>query len=104
MVSELSRPKLIFRIADCFKPEMYAQFAQEYKNFKTWHFEAVMNFIDERMSNLQFKDRHLYDLSTIIGEEKIRGHKVSVKNNKRTSSINSFKFTSLKPPVRQQRE
>jgi len=70
MASELSRPKLVFRIVDCFNPLLYAQFAQENRDLKRWRFEMVLWFLDEQISNLQFKERHAYDISAIIGEER----------------------------------
>ena len=73
MVNELSRPKLVFRIVDCFNSALYAQFAQENKDFKTWQFGIVLKFIDEQISNLQFKEKHCYDPSTIMDEERTHG-------------------------------
>ena len=70
MLSELSRPKLVFRIVDCFNSLLYAQFAQQHKDFKLWSFEKVLAFLDEQISNLQFKERHAFDISAIIGDEK----------------------------------
>ena len=62
MSNELSRPKLIFRIVDCFSPALYAQFAHEYKDWTAWRFETVLMFLDDVIANLQFKDRHTYDI------------------------------------------
>ena len=65
MSNELSRPKLIFRIVDCFSPALYAQFAHEYKDWTAWRFETVLMFLDDVIANLQFKDRHTYDISPL---------------------------------------
>ena len=42
MAAELSRPKLLFRIVDCFNPVLQAQFAQEYRDCRRWTFEVVL--------------------------------------------------------------
>ena len=52
---ERSRPKLVFRIVDCFNPVLYAQFTNENREWKRWQFHKVLSFLDEQISNLQFK-------------------------------------------------
>ena len=51
MAAELSRPKLLFRIVDCFNPALQAQFAQEYRDCRQWTFEVVLEFINRQISN-----------------------------------------------------
>ena len=70
MLEELSRPKLLFRIVDCFNADLYAEFAHENKDFRKWKFDMVLEFLDEKLDNLKFKEHNLYDISTIIGDER----------------------------------
>ena len=72
---ELFRPKLLFRIVDCFNEGLHNQFVQEHKTYRLWCFEMILEFLDEQISNLKYRDQQLYDLSVIIGEEKGRGNK-----------------------------
>ena len=60
----------MFCIADCFNSVLYAQFTNENRELKRRQFDKVVSFLDEQISNLQFKERHAYDISAIIGEEK----------------------------------
>ena len=70
MLEELSRPKLLFRIVDCFNADLYAEFAHENKDFRKWKFDMVLEFLDEKLDNFKFKKHNLYDISTIIGDER----------------------------------
>ena len=58
---ELSKPKLMFCIVDCFNTVLYAQITNENRELKRWQFDKVLSFLDEQISNLQFKERHAYD-------------------------------------------
>ena len=69
MAAELSRPKLLFRIVDCFNPPLQAQIAQEYRDCRQWTFEVVLEFINRQICNLQFRESHSYNISAIIDED-----------------------------------
>ena len=70
MSSELNRPKLLFRIVECFCPFLFTQFMQKNQDYTVWQFTTIMKFLDEQIVNLQFKEGHTYDISTIISEDK----------------------------------
>ena len=91
MENELSRPKLIFRVVDCFNPTLNSQFVYENKNIRSWRFETVLKFIDEQVSTLQYRERESYDISAMIDDEKPRNKLKSVgwKQSKRFNSINA---------------
>ena len=91
MENELSRPKLIFRVVDCFNPTLNSQFVYENKNIRSWRFETVLKFIDEQVSTLQYRERESYDISAMIDDEKPRNKLKSVgwKQSKRINSINT---------------
>jgi len=72
MATELSQPKLLFRIVDCFNPGLEAHFTQEHKDFKQWTFNTIFQFINKQISNLQYKERHSYDISAVLDEEERR--------------------------------
>ena len=86
MSNKLSRPKLIFRIVDCCGPALYAQFAHEYKDLTAWRFETVLMFLDDVIANLLFKDRHTYDISTIISEENSSSSNKKLSIRRKTSA------------------
>ena len=103
MSNELSRPKLIFRIVDCFSPALYAQFAHEYKEMTAWRFETVLMFLDDVIANLQFKDRHTYDISTFIGEENSSSSNKKLSIRRKTSAyrLNNLQGQKLSTAVSQ---
>ena len=55
MAAELSRPKFLFRIVDCFNRALQAQFAQEYRDCRRWTFAVVLEFINRQIYNFQFR-------------------------------------------------
>ena len=89
--NELSRPKLIIRILNCFNPTLHAQFLHEHKNFTAWKYETVLQFINEQLCYLQYVERQSYDLSVMISDDKARGlrSKIGLKTNKRINSVES---------------
>ena len=87
MAAELSRPKLLFRIVDCFNPALQAQFAQEYRDCRQWTFEVVLEFINRQICNLQFRESHSYDISAIIDEDETsKAHRKSYFERKQTKA------------------
>ena len=80
MSSELNRPKLLFRIVKCSCPFLFTQFAQRNQDYTLWQFTTIMKFLDEQIVNLQFKEGHTSDISTITSKKK------SNKNVKVTSA------------------
>ena len=76
MEAELSNPKLLFRIVDCFNPALHALFVQEFRYYHEWRFHTVLQFINEQISNLQYRESHCYDISAIIDEEEKGRYKV----------------------------
>ena len=102
MSNELSRPKLIFRIVGCFSPALYAQFAHEYKDLTAWRFETVLMFMDDVIGNLPFKDRHTYDISTIIGENSSSSNeKLSIVQKTSSYWVNKLQGQKLSTTVTQ---
>ena len=51
--SELNRPKLLFRIVECFCPFSFTQFTQRNQDYTLWQFTTIMKFLDEQIVNLQ---------------------------------------------------
>ena len=76
MEAELSNPKLLFRIVDCFNPALHALFVQEFRYYHEWRFHTILQFINEQISNLQYRESHCYDISAMIDEEEKGRHKV----------------------------
>ena len=76
MEAELSNPKLLFRIVDCFNPALHALFVQEFRYYHEWRFYTILQFINTQISNLQYRESHSYDISAIIDEEEKGRHKV----------------------------
>ena len=69
MEGELTRSKLLFWIADCFNPTLNNLFTQVHRDFRAWRFKAILTFLDDQITNLQFRERQTYDISAIIGED-----------------------------------
>ena len=66
---ELTRLKLLFRNVNCFNPTLYNLFTQVHRDFRAWRFKTILTFLDDQISNLQFRERHTYNMSAIIGKD-----------------------------------
>ena len=98
MAAELSRPKLLFRIVDCFNPALQAQFAQEYRDCRQWTFEVVLEFINRQICNLQFRESHSYNISAIIDEDETsKAHRKSYFERKQRPGPITCRWLLKKP-------
>ena len=63
-------------MVDCFHPALHALFVQKFRYYREWRFDTTLQFINQQISNLQYRESHSYGISAIIDEEEKGRHKV----------------------------